>query len=306
MTKAAPRRATTTPLDVPPAKAGPAGVRTKGAQAIDRASEILRIVGHHATVGATLKQVVAASGLNKATAYRILRALIDNGLVEYLAEERTYRLGFEVFALCAAMGERFDLKALAQPALERLAESTEDTAYLAVRSGYDGLCVSMVEGAYPQKALRLNIGARWPLGVGTLNLAMIAYLPDAEVDEIIAHNKHLLEEQDEYAPAAIYRYIEETRTRGYAVKSSGVFPTMSGVGVPIFDAHRRPVAALSVIAIAARMRPERCDWIAQRLWAESRAISEMITTRGTPAPDSDLWRPGSPRRIIGWDGASSP
>lgn len=283
---------------------GAARGRTQGAQAIDRAAEILRIVGSHAGAGATLNQVAAASKLHKATAYRILRALIDNGLVEHLAEARTYRLGFEIFALFATMDERFDLKHLAQPALEGLAETTEDTAYCAVRSGYDGLCVSMVEGAYPRKALRLNIGARWPLGVGALNLAMLAFLPDAEISEIIAHNTDVLEGQDEYAPAAILGYIEETRRRGYAFKSSGAFPTMSGVAVPIFDSHRRPVAALSVIAIAARMEPARCDWIAGLLWAQSRRISERIAAQVAPGPGSQLWRPGSPRRVVGWDDPS--
>lgn len=274
---------------------------TQGAQAIDRAAAILRVAGNYGSAGASLKQVATAAKLHKATAYRMLRALMDNGLVEYLAEARTYRLGFEIFALYAAMGERFDLRAVAQPALERLAGLTEDTAYLAVRSGYDGICVSIVEGAYPQKALRLSIGARWPLGVGALNLAMLMALSDTEVREIITHNEDVLAGQDEYSPDALYRYVEESRERGYALKSSGVFPTMSGVGVPIFDSHQRPVAALSVIAIAARMEPARCDWIAELLWAEARKISATIATRVPPGADSDSWRPGLPRRVVGWD-----
>jgi hypothetical protein len=64
------------------------------------------------------------------------------------------------------------------------------------------------------------------------------------------------------------------------------------------------VAALSVIAIAARMEPERCDRIAQSLWSESKKISEAIAVRVAPSADSELWRPGSPRRISGWGGAA--
>lgn len=274
--------------------------RTQGAQAIDRTAAILRIIASHGRVGASLRQVTVASKLHKPTAYRILRALIDNGLVEYLTTTRSFRLGFEIFALNAAMGEQFDLRTLAQPALDRLARASEDTSYLAIRSGHDGLCLAISEGDFPQKALRLSVGARWPLGVGALNLAMLSFLPDEEVDETIAHNAEILEAHEEYAPAAIYRYVAETRQRGYAVKASGAFPTMCGVSVPIFDIYRRPFAALSVIAIAPRMEPQRRDWIADLLWRESRQISDVLKAQPAHDPRSDYWRPGSPRRITGW------
>src|SRR3954468_5496671 len=92
---------------------------TEGAQSIKRAAAVLRLLafsGRSLSVG----EVTQASGLHKATGHRILRVLLDEGLVAQDPHSRRYRLGVEIFAMTAAMGERFDLKTIARPSLERL------------------------------------------------------------------------------------------------------------------------------------------------------------------------------------------
>jgi DNA-binding IclR family transcriptional regulator len=270
--------------------------RVEGAQAIQRAAAILRIVAVAGVHGVSVKAVTEASGLHKATAHRILRALFDEGLLEHDPVSRNYRLGIEIFALGAAMGERFDIAHLAQPALERLARETEDTAYLAIRSAYDGLCLAMSEGSYPIKTLKLSVRDRWPLGVGAFSMPLLAFLPDAEVEEIIRHNAPILAGQDLYTPAKLLAQVKETRRRGYAVNQILSYPTMCGVGVPVLDHHERPIAALCVTAIVSRMTPARQASIAKRMQEESRAISEAwLSVRGLSSR-TGTWRAIAPAR----------
>jgi len=250
--------------------------RVEGVQSIKRAINVLRAVAFAGERGATLREVSKSTGLHRATAYRILRALFEERMVEYADSVSTYRLGPEVSAFRATMGDRFDIKSLAQPSVDSLVEFTEDVVHLVVRTGFDGLCVTMREGSYPEKALRLLEGDRWPLGVGAANLALLAYLPDAEVTEIIENNAPRLAGIQEDSPATIQREVEETRQRGFAYKARlHQYPPMAGVAVPIFDRSRRPIAALAVLAIASRMDAERQARIAERLWAEAEKVGAL-------------------------------
>jgi DNA-binding IclR family transcriptional regulator len=259
----------------------------------------MRIVASFSGRGASLSEVVTASGLQKATVHRMLRALCTEGLIEQNDLSRNYRVGIGVFALSAAMGDRFDIRAIAHQSMATICNKTEDAVYLAMRSGYDGLCLSMLEGTCPQKTLKLSVHDRWPLGVGAFSMPLLAFLPDEEVREIIQHNSPRLAGQDLYTPEKLLQRVKETRARNYAVNHIVSYPTMSAVGVPVLDAQRQPIASLCVTAIISRMPPERQERVAALLWTESMKISEIWQgLRSVPA-QRDSWRAIAPGRLRG-------
>ena len=268
--------------------------KAAGAQSIRRAAEVLRLVAGFAGRGASLAEVVKASGLEKPTAHRMLKALCGEKLLEQDRLSRNYRLGLGMFALTAGMGDRFDIRDIALESMERIRNFTEDTVYLAIRSGYDGLCLSMLEGTYPEKTLMLSILDRWPLGVGAFSMPLLAYLPDAQVREILERNAARLAGQDLYTPAKLLKAVHETRERNYALNQIVSYPTMCGVGVPVQDLDGRPIAALCVTAIAARMPPARIAQIANVLWAESKKISERWSGLRSIAGVEESWRAIAP------------
>ena len=263
---------------------------TEGAQSIRRAAAVLRIVATNGGRGASLSEVVQASGLHKATAHRILRALFDEALLEQDPATRNYRLGVEVFALGAAMGEQFDIKTLAQPSLEALCRETDDTVYLSIRSGFDALCLDMHEGSFPTKTLRLHVHDRWPLGVGAFTVPLLAFLPDAEVAEIVKHNAPRLPDQEQYRPERLLELVRVTRRRGYAVNQILAYPTMCAVAVPVLDWHERPIASLCVTAIISRMGADRQARIVKRLWEEAHRIAQLWHSARRMETPAANWR----------------
>lgn len=81
-----------TDTDTAPTAAG-------GTQSLERAIALLRAVAAQAPDGARLADLVAGSGLSKATTHRLLTALAREGLVEQDARSRRYHLGAELDAL---------------------------------------------------------------------------------------------------------------------------------------------------------------------------------------------------------------
>jgi DNA-binding IclR family transcriptional regulator len=263
---------------------------TEGAQSIRRAAAVLRLVAGNGGRGASLREVVKSSGLHKATAHRILRALFDEALLEQDPATRNYRLGVEVFALAAAMGEQFDIKTLAQPSLEALCRETDDTVYLSIRSGFDALCLDMHEGNFPTKTLRLHVRDRWPLGVGAFTVPLLAFLPDPEVAEIIRHNAPRLPDHEQYRPERLLDLVRATRNTGYAVNQILAYPTMCAVAVPVLDWQQRPIASLCVTAIISRMAPKRQARIVKRLLEESHKIAQLWHSARRVETPAANWR----------------
>ncbi|HET9903775.1 MAG TPA: IclR family transcriptional regulator [Xanthobacteraceae bacterium] len=261
----------------------------EGARSIKRAIAILRSLASGGRA-LSVSEVARAAGLHRATAHRILRVLVEEVLVEQDPQSRRYQLGSEIFALGAAIGARRDLKAIARPSMERLWEETEDTVYLTIRSGYDGLCLDMLEGSFPEQTLKLSVGDRWPLGVGASNMPLLAFLPDAEVADIITHNAPRLKDYAEYAPDRLLALVAETRAQGFAVKISYWYPTMCGVGVPIVNRSGRPIAALSITATLSRMPAERRALLAALLRREAAIVAQRWDEARSAVADRESWR----------------
>ena len=63
-------------------------IKADGAQALDRALGILRLVGSRSKDGVRLADIVSQSNLAKPTVHRMLKALERNGVIEQSAEDR--------------------------------------------------------------------------------------------------------------------------------------------------------------------------------------------------------------------------
>jgi len=248
-------------------------VNIQGTQSVARVVKILRVVAAHGADGAALKDVVGATGLHRATAHRLLSALAGEGLLERHPLLPRFRVGIELAALVQSGTPGADLKGIAAPSLDRLTAGTGCMLYLGVRSGYDGLCVDMRRPRRAQTPVRLHVNDRWPLGVGSFSMALLAWLPDAEVAAVIRRNASRLKGQVAYGPQQLARRVEETRRRGYALDCVAVYPGMSGVGVPVLDPYGRAAASLCAVSAGTTIEARRLAQLVKDLQHEAQCIA---------------------------------
>jgi DNA-binding IclR family transcriptional regulator len=242
---------------------------------IDRAARLLSALARDGNRGTMLSDVARRTGLGKGTVHRLLGALSDVGYVTQDAASRRYRLGVGL-ELLSGTARHGRVAALASPLLERIAGVTADTAYASVRDGLAAVCVGREVGSFPIRTLSLDLGNRRPLGVGSGSLAVLAFLPDAEIDRIVAGNQRWLAEYPGFEAGELSRMIAETRRYGFSFNDGRVVQGMNAVGVPVLDAEKRPIAALSVAAIAERLRGDRVAEVASLLQQEAGELAAML------------------------------
>jgi DNA-binding IclR family transcriptional regulator len=266
-----------------------------GAQSIGRAALLLRAVG---TLGeAGLADVVVHSGLAKPTVRRILRALMEAGLVEQDAATRRYRLGVETYVLGQLSASRFGVHRLALDGLHRLARISEDTAFLSVRRGFAALCLHREEGQYPIRTHVLNPGHRHPLGVGAAGLAMLAALDDDEAEGVLQTNAaEIAGAFPGVTVADTRRRLAMARRTGWSLNPGLVFPGSWGIAVAVRDPRGEPVAALTLAAIEPRLQPERQATLGRLLRAEAAMLEGLLARMENPERHGLAALPPQPAR----------
>jgi DNA-binding IclR family transcriptional regulator len=235
-----------------------------GAQSLQRAIALLRAVARRNTNGARLSDLARDVGLHPATARRLLAMLSAEGLTSFDAVSKLYKLGITLYHLGAAASQ-FAIRERFRGILEKIAEDTEDTVFLIIRSGNDCMCVDRIEGRYPIRALTIDVGVSRPLGVGAGSLALIAFLPRQEFEAVVSANAHRYISYNHLTAGIIRETARKSQKRGYVVSEGLFWPGVTSIGVPIPESNEAIIAAITVTAISARMTRERQKRVAETI-----------------------------------------
>jgi len=233
---------------------------------------LLRIVAAGPDGGMRASQISQESGLHLATTHRLLRSMQTEGLLRKLGNKH-FTLGPEIWTLGQISLQAFDLRSLVQPALQRLANDPGDVAFLQVRAGNTAVCLERIDGDYQIRPMTLQRGERRPLGVGAGSLALLANLPDDEIDRILKADTQRAERYPFFTDAWLRDAIGKTRKLGYAKVAGEVVEEMWAFGVPIHDTQGRLVASLSCAAISSRLDTHPEEAVAAALHEEAAQIA---------------------------------
>jgi DNA-binding IclR family transcriptional regulator len=209
-----------------------------GAQAVHRAVDMLRIVAQVQRGGATLARLSRLAGLSRSTAFRILRSLVSERLLEFDPAGRTYCIGPLARELGLAARGQGELEERWRACLDRVNAATRMSTYVVARSDLDVVCLAMREGLTAIRAVPMDVGQRLPLGVGAGSLAILAALDDDEVEAVIAasEKKRAIYRAGALTAAEMWRRVETTRENGFACSRNTAADGVVGVGMVLPDA----------------------------------------------------------------------
>lgn len=253
----------------------------QGTQVLARSIDVLRLVAQIQRMGATLATITRASGLSRSTAFRIIRFLTQERLLQYDEASGHYSIGPLAFELGLAAKTQTDLIDRWQPRVNEVSRMTGMTCYLMVRSDAEAVCIATAESFSILRAVPLIVGQRLPLGVGAGSLALLSSLDDDEVRSIVELNRPRLGLMGDgrLTPDILWERIELARERGYAISQNSVADGVIGVGRTIPDTGMLMRLAISVSAPASQMRTDQFESIA-------RIISDVTRAGGQEADRS--------------------
>jgi len=223
---------------------------------VGRVGAVLRAVSAHGPHGSTTSGIGRATGLARPTVHRLLVSLLSEGLVDRDPSGR-WLLGPELYLLGTTAAPRYDVTALAQPAVRRLAVATGESAFFSARRGDETVCLVREDGSFPIRSHVLHEGIRFPLGVASAGMAVLAYLPDPDVDAYLSRADLAATYGAAHRADLVRDRVAETRDTGYALNPGLIVEGSWGMGAAVFDADGHPQWALSLTGIEQRFSAAR-------------------------------------------------
>ena len=219
-----------------------------------------------------------AGQLSKATVLRILSVLERYGLAE--KRQGRYLLGAAVLPLAHAYVFGNDLIRVSLPVLQELAQTSEETASLFVRLGFERVLVQRIEGLRPLR-FSLPIGERLPLHVGA-GKVLAAAMPEKELKQMLDELGEMrLVNGKPLARRELLAELETIRRQGYAVSLGERMLGIVAVAAPVIDGDGRTVAAVSLAGATERLSKEKITRLSIAVRDAARMISERYS--GSPA-----------------------
>lgn len=243
---------------------------------IARVAAILRAVGNARGEGVTTTALSRSAALPRATAHRMLTALADQGLIDRAPGTGLWFLGPEIYLLGSVATSRYDAAPVADDILHALADDTGESVFLSARRADESVCVSAVEGSFPLRSHVLYPGKRFPLGVASAGLVMLAHLSDVECQDYLSRTDLESAWGSAHSRAEIESRIQQTRINGYSLNPGLVVEGSWGIGAAVFNALDQPQWALSLTGVEARLAGERTEQLGETLLRAAHALTQRL------------------------------
>jgi len=213
----------------------------------------------------SLSQISKKLGWPKSTLFNYLHTLETEGYLIRNPLSQNYSLGIKLMELGYNMRFNLSIVHYAIPCMEYLCEQTRANVYLTTH--VDG-SVLYLEGIYSnRRTTKYSIaGKRLPMHVTASGKAMLSYMPEEHVKEII--RRHPLKPSTKNSitsETALLENLRQARERGYSIDNEEETLGLRCVGMAIRNGSGYPVGALSISGSVMNITEDRFETLASLL-----------------------------------------
>jgi DNA-binding IclR family transcriptional regulator len=232
---------------------------TKGAYIVPAVDRAVRILSLLKTEGRemTIAEIADATGWHKSSVHKLLVTLAHHGLLDRDETTKRYSLGFALAGYGRIALNNLDIRHAAKTFLRALVDYTGETTILSILRETKMVIVDVEE---PQIQLRVSptVGMRTPATTTSNGKAVLAYLPEDQVSEILRIEGLPAMTKKSITKAGTMRVeMAAIRERGYAIDSEEYQEGVTAVSAPVFNSRGQAMGTLSVVGPAFRMTKDK-------------------------------------------------
>ncbi len=207
--------------------------------------------------GLVLSEVAEQTDLAPSTTHRLLQALQSQGFVTQDNELGVWKIDVKTFRIGNSFLEARDFVGASRSFLRHLTAQTGETANLGVRD--DDTAVFLAQSESPQMMRMITrLGSRAPLHASGVGKALMAWLPDDELERILdERGLDRLTENTLHTPEVLREGLLEVRRQGFACDREEHAIGLHCAAACLHDEHGIPLAAISVSGPVARIPEAR-------------------------------------------------
>lgn len=224
---------------------------------MNTSQRVVTILNYLASAGNSvgITEIGKHIGLAKASVYRILYSLENEGWVTQDTDTKRYSLSSRIMEIGLTMLSRLSLQSVSLPYLEKVRDITGETTHLSIRVDFERIYVYQVPGRHDVQMV-VSLGWRRPLWAGAVGKVILAYMNESEIEEVMAQLKN---SGVAYMPSGrvididrLRDDLEQIRSQGFAITLGERTLGACALAAPIFDYEHKVKGALGVVGPSPR------------------------------------------------------
>jgi DNA-binding IclR family transcriptional regulator len=223
-------------------------------------------------------ELLDASPFPKATLYRFVQTLTNQGMLAFDPDRGTYAPGVRLVRLAHAAWQSASLAPIARNHIDALSAEVGETVHLAQLDNAQVIYVDKRNAADPVHMYSQSgkVGPAYCTGVGK---AMMAYMSDAELDAVLGQQSyHKFTNTTHTSADSLRAELADIRANGYGFDREEHEPGIICVALPILTPTNRALGALSVTSTTARTNLAGLESLVPRIKKTADAISQEANT----------------------------
>lgn len=223
-----------------------------------------------------LKEISVMTGINQATAYRMLTTLKEFNLIEQ--HDGSYALGRGFLKYEGIVLNSIEVRRIGLPYLEELSNNLRVNANLAVLDENEVVYVARAETPFCTYGY-FHIGMRRPIHCTALGKVLVCKTPEIAnavfARGVIRYTLNTIIDEAQYL-----KEIEKVRLQGYAVDAEEWSNGINCIAAPLYDATGTIVAGISISGPTSTYTAEKILGYAPLLIEYSHRISARMGAGG--------------------------
>lgn len=230
---------------MPPRPAAPATAATGTVSALERGIAVLRCFNEN-VASLSNAELSDRTGIPKPTVTRLAATLVSLGLLRQDATTERFALAAGVVSLARAFLAHLDVREVARPYMQALAQHLGGATYLAVRDGGEMVLIEIARSREVALRSHHEIGTRIPLAASALGrayLAGLAHWQPQRYGQVLKQLEHDSAPADWPATLNHLQHARDTWQReGYTLSLGEVNHEINSIAVPLPMADGEPMA----------------------------------------------------------------
>jgi len=205
------------------------------------------------------QEIAARTSLPRPTVSRLSANLTGLGYLSYSTASRKYRLGTSVLALGYGALANVDIRVLARPLLQRLADEEDALVVLASRDAMAMVCNEVCHSSKSIFTLRVNVGSRLVLPYSAMGLALLGAMTTEERDAALRQISQNFRKNWRELNKLIEAAIEQSSRCGYCTTLGTLESGINGIGVAVDTPGAPHSFSIGLAGPSFRFPAERLD-----------------------------------------------
>jgi len=226
--------------------------------------------------------------LHKGSLHRILSLLRKKEMIYQDPLSRQYCLGPKVVELAWNVLSQQELRSSVKNYLLHLRDLTQETAGFYIQVGIQRVCIEEVESPHGLR-YAAKVGLSFPIYVGAPGKALLAFLPEKKLNEIIRElDFHQYTPHTITSAERLLKDLELARRKGYSTSNGERTLGVRAIAAPVFDRNGDVAGAICVLGPSDRLTRNKMQEVIAKIAESSEKLSRELGYSGKYLPSYDF------------------